>query len=373
MKRSYPPIWLSALLLTVLLLWRMLGAPISTEQFSALGTPFWQARVLMPSRINRMLILWMPVQIQAPAAETLLDENLDADDRELARYTDLSREQKMISVYLAQEDRLVQMTLEGYVCGVVAAEMPAAYHLEALKAQSVAARTRVTYQMQNGGCSEHTGADICTNSSHCQGYATLAECHNKWGNEYTVYKERITAAVHATVDELLTYEGKPIMVMYHAISGGTTEAAQTVFSSSVPYLVSVSSTGEESVRGFYTDTTFTFSQAAKLLSAKFPTFNITPDTIQQSFLIGEYTPTGRVKSVLLNNHEITATAFRSALGLRSTWFTLSTDSEGITFHQRGYGHGVGMSQAGANSMAASGSLYRDILTHYYSNTLIEKP
>ncbi|NLO84628.1 MAG: stage II sporulation protein D [Clostridiales bacterium] len=372
MKRNYPPVWLSALILAILLLWRILGAPITSQQFSDLDTPFWQARILLPSRINRVLILWMPATIQEPTPQTLMDESMDADDRELARFTDITDDQATLMVYLAQESKLVEMTLEGYVCGVLAAEMPAAYHQDALKAQAVAARTRAIYQLQSGGCSEHEGADICTNSSHCQGYATLTECHSMWGNEYEMYKERVTSAVSATVDELLTYNDQLIMVMYHAMSGGTTEAAQTVFSSSVPYLVSVSSSGEESARGFYTDSTFTFGEAAELLAKQFPTFGITADTVQQSLLIGEYTPTGRIRNMLLGGHEILATDFRKALGLRSTWFSLSTDSASITFHQRGYGHGVGMSQVGANIMAANGSTYREILAHYYSGTVIEK-
>ena len=372
MKKGYPPLWLSALILALLLFWKMLGAPVSAKQFQALETPFWQARVLLPSRLSRVLLLWMPVQTVKPEAVTLPEDGMDTDDRELARLMDGGGESPMIAVYVAEEDRLVSMTLEGYACGVVAAEVPAAYHMEALKAQAVAARTRAIYQMQNGGCPLHESAAICTDSAHCQGYATLVECREKWGEEYGVYRERIMKAVAETADELLTYGGEPITVMYHAISGGTTEAAQTVFAQTLPYLISVDSAGEEDTRGFYTDTAYTFEEAARLLSAALPELDVTAEEVRQSLIVGEYTPTGRVKSVLLNGHEVEATAFRKALGLRSTWFTLSTDAQSVTFHQRGYGHGVGMSQAGANSMAAAGSGYRDILAHYYPGTQLEK-
>lgn len=372
MKRRYPPIWLSALILAVLLFWKMLGAPLTAQQFQELETPFWQARVLLPSRMGRVLLLWMPAQAASPRPETLPEDGMDADGRELARFLDQVGGEEKLMVYVTAENRLAEMTLEGYVCGVVAAEMPATYHLEALKAQAVAARTRAVYQAQNGGCTRHEGADICTDSAHCQGYATLSECRERWGTEYEVYRERILKAAEETKDELLTYEGEPITVMYHAISGGTTEAAQTVFAQSLPYLVSVDSSGEEDVRGFYTDTRFTFEEAARLLSAGLPEMSVTAEDVRQSLLIGGYTPTGRVKSLLLNGREVEATAFRKALGLRSTWFTFSTDADSVTFHQRGYGHGVGMSQAGANRMAADGSSYRDILGHYYPNTQLEK-
>lgn len=371
MKKGYPPVWLCALLLMLLLFWKMLGAPLSAQEFQDLGTPFWQARVLLPSRVSRVLLLWMPAQLSERQPETLPEDGMDADDRELARI-DGGAASRTIHVYVSQENRLAEMTLEGYVCGVLAAEMPAAYHVEALKAQAVAARTRVMWQIENGGCALHAGADICTDSAHCQGYATLKSCRELWGEEYAVYRARILNAVEETKDELLTYEGEPITVMYHAISGGKTEASQTVFSQSLPYLVSVDSSGEEGARGFYTDTTFTFEEAAGLIQSAMPDLTVSADDIRQTLTIGTYTPTGRVDTVLINGQTIQATKLRRALGLRSTWFTLSMDAQSITFHQQGYGHGVGMSQTGANSMAANGSEYSEILSHYYPGTLIEK-
>jgi len=114
MKKGYPPLWLSALILALLLFWKMLGAPVSAKQFQALETPFWQARVLLPSRLSRVLLLWMPVQTVKPEAVTLPEDGMDTDDRELARLMDGGGESPMIAVYVAEEDRLVSMTLEGY-------------------------------------------------------------------------------------------------------------------------------------------------------------------------------------------------------------------------------------------------------------------
>jgi len=255
--------------------------------------------------------------------------------------------------------------LEDYVCGVLAAEMPAQYHLEALKAQAVAARTRALWQRGQGGCSQHPGADICTDSAHCQGYATQAECQERWKDSFEPYRNRMMEAQQATQGQVITYDGELITVLYHAISGGATENAENVFAQSLPYLISVESTGEEGAKGFWQDQFISYQEMAQKLNAS-------PEEIQRSFSIGGYTSGGRVKSVHIAGNEMSASSFRSLMGLRSTWFSISSNAEGITFHQRGYGHGVGMSQAGANAMAASGAEYEDILLHYYPGVLLEK-
>lgn len=356
MKRKKPPLWLCLLLLLVAIVWRMIGAPTTAEELSQARTPLWQARVLLPSRIQRMLRLWMPVDTHA-ASQTLTEETADEEQRAM------SGDEPVLAVYLTQENRMQQMTLSGYVCGVVAAEMPASYHLEALKAQAVAARTRAWKQKQQGGCSLHPGADICTDSAHCQGYATLTRCRELWENAYESYRERILLSERETENQLLTYHGEPITVLYHAISGGRTENAQAVFAQSEPYLVSVSSQGEEETRGFSQETTFSFDEIARLLTAS--GWPMSAEQVRQSLSVDEYTEAGRVAAMQAGGYRISGTDFRRALSLRSTWFSIRTDAKSVTFVQRGYGHGVGMSQAGANSMAAEGADYADILAHYY--------
>ena len=363
MKRDGLPIWLCMLVLGLALVWRMLGAPLSAEQLRQSQTPLWQARVLWPSRVQRVLRLWLPSQ-SAPAPATLVEESQSPEQRALQ--ADVST----IRVYLAEEKRLEEMTLSGYVCGVVAAEMPASYHLEALKAQAVAARTRAVFQMQNGGCSLHSGADICTDSAHCQGYASLQDCHVRWQDAYEAYRDRVLQAESETSGLLLTYQGKPITVMYHAISGGRTESAAAVFSQAEPYLVSVSSSGEEQARGFQQETKLSFGEMADKLTAA--GWTVTADEIRRTLTISAYTEAGRVADVQVGEQHISGPDFRRALSLRSTWFAIEMDEEGVTFSQRGYGHGVGMSQAGANGMAANGAAYQEILAHYYPGTALEK-
>lgn len=357
MRREEPSVWLCAALLLIALCWRMIGAPVTAEGFRELRTPLWQARVQLPSRMLRVLSLWHTVPKQTPSEEVSSDEN--------------QTESMPVNVYLVQENRLVQMTLDGYVAGVVAAEMPAQYHMEALKAQAVAARTRVLKQMDSGGCSRYPQADICTDSTHCQGYAALSACEERWSDSFAPYRDRIWQAQKETKGEVLTYEGELITVLYHAISGGKTEDAAMVFSQSVPYLVSVQSMGEENVRGYQEEKRLSYEEIAHMLNPVLSK-NISAQDVQRTLSIGGYTESGRVKNILAAGEEIDAQIFRKALGLRSTWFTLSTDEQGVTFQQRGYGHGVGMSQAGANSMAAAGATHEQILSHYYPGTLLEK-
>ncbi len=352
MKNNSRSIRIYAAILLLALLWRMLGAPVSAEDFRNLKTPFWQARILLSQRTARMLSLWL-CQSAPEAAQTMAAED------------------EMITVYLSQENRLVKMTVEGYVCGVVAAEMPAGYHLEALKAQAVAARTRLLWQKMEGGCGLHSGVDICTDSAHCQGYATLSECREKWGASYEAYRDRLLQAERETAGEWLAYEDKPITVLYHASSDGQTENVQTVFAESLPYLISVESGENPATGGLQQETRLSFEEIAQKLNVS--GMNVSAQDVRRTMAIGGYTETGRVSHMILNDQQIKATEFRSLLGLRSTAFSISADEKGITFFQRGYGHGVGMSQAGANSMAANGRSYREILEHYYTGVRIVKP
>lgn len=363
MKRGYLPLRLAALLLALSLVWRMLGAPVTAADWRGLDVPFWQARTLLPSRLGRVLGLWF-----LPPGEAAAGSEEAAQQESIALLAADAEPQTVLRV--RNSTGVQAMPLESYVYGVVAAEMPAAYHLEALKAQAVAARTRAVAQQLENGCGD--GADVCTDSGHCQGYAGEEALREKWGNEYPLYHRRVLDAVSATRGQILTWEGEPITVMYHAISGGRTENVQAVFSEALPYLVSVESAGEEGVRGFREDTFFAYGEAAQLLSRAFPALDITAENLRQTLMVAAHTATGRVESLLLGTGQVKGTDFRRALGLRSTLFTFSMDDSGITFHQTGYGHGVGMSQAGANRMAADGSSYAQILAHYYPDTTLEK-
>ncbi len=366
MGRNNIPLRLAVLLLCVVVIWYMLGAPRTQEEWQAAPLQFETAWNQLPARAGRIFAQWAlysaKEQVQEPENNTtnwkkLLDSDTDWP----------------IQVFDVARNKLVTIPLEQYVAGVVAGEMPASYHLEALKAQAAAARTRAVSQaaaFSGKGCTNHPDADICTDSTHCQAFLSESERSEKWGASANAYEVRIDRAVMETKGTIITYGGEPITVLYHAVSGGRTEDVQAVFSQPLPYLVSVESRGEESNGKYQTVQSFTHQEAAQLLNKAFPGANISPDTVALQVAITERTATGRAAKVQVGDREVSARDFRTALSLFSTLFTISATESSITFTQKGYGHGVGMSQAGANAMAAAGFTWQNILKHYYTGIQI---
>ena len=276
-----------------------------------------------------------------------------------------------IMVYDAARKEVVSMPLEEYLCGVVAAEMPAAYQGEALKAQAVAARTYTAASMRrNGGagCGKADTADVCTSPAHCQAYSGKGALREKWGEDYRFYWERITSAVAATHGEVVTYQGMPIHALYHAVSGGRTEDAKAVFNMRLPYLVSVESAGEENAPRYRERTSFARAELAALLNEAYPKAKLSAGKLQGQIEIKSRLQSGQVEKVRIGGTTISGVAFRKAAGIPSANFSMAYDEKQVVITTQGYGHGVGMSQAGANAMAGRGCAYREILGHYYAGT-----
>ena len=258
----------------------------------------------------------------------------------------------------------VEMAAADYLTGVVAAEMPASFEFEALRAQAVAARTYAMYCESTG---RHSGAQVCTDSGCCQAWLSRDELKARWGADYDVYYERLRAAVTETAGEYLSYEGQPVFAAFHSSSAGTTEDSGRVWNS-VPYLISVSSPeSAETVPGYVSTVDVSRLDFRDSILASCPEADFS--TPEETW-IGEIkrTPGGRVESVALGGREIKGTALRSMFSLRSTAFELEWTGEVFRFTVTGYGHGVGMSQYGANVMAQGGADYREILAHYYPGT-----
>ena len=263
-----------------------------------------------------------------------------------------------LTMLLTLEDGSVkEMDMNDYLTGVVLAEMPASFETEALKAQAVVARTYTLKAAQSG---KHNGA-VCTDYACCQAY--IAETAYTGGAENL---EKVRPAVAATDGLVLTYGGELIEATYFSCSGGSTEDAVAVWGTDYPYLRATESPGEEHA-AHYTDTvTFTAEEfAAKLGQAL--------SGSSASWLgFTTYTAGGGVNSMRIGNTDYKGTELRTLLGLRSTAFTIETEGDTITITTRGFGHRVGMSQYGADAMAASGSSFREILAHYYKGTSLER-
>lgn len=247
------------------------------------------------------------------------------------------------------------MPLEDYVLHALAAEMPGNYETEALKAQAVAARTYALKKQLTGGCSWHKGCDVCDSPAHCQAYATDDDMRYKWGALYPVLRAKLTSAVNQTRGEVILYDGQPIDALYHAASQGKTENSGEVFLTQLPYLVSV-----DTPEAYETQITIPFSRAASYTG--------------QNYVSSAYVLTtsgaGRAKSVVIGNKTFTGSQIRSLFSLKSTDFSITTTAKGFVFTVRGYGHGVGMSQYGANAYAKQGWSYTEILQHYYTGVSI---
>lgn len=273
---------------------------------------------------------------------------------------------KSRTVRLLSGDTVTEIGVFDYLTGVVAAEMPVSFEPEALKAQAVAARS---YLQRFIAEPKHEGADICADSSCCQAYLTPDELMANWGDDYNEYAKKISAAVEATDGEYLSYDGQAALCAFHSSSEGATESSADVWSD-VPYLRSVESpeTAEE-VPNFVSTVESADIDFRDTILYLHPEADMTGSA--DSWISDtRRTGSGRVAAMVIGGVEFTGGELRRLFSLRSTDFDISHDAGKFVFTVRGYGHGVGMSQYGANALARSGEDYRAILGHYYPGTVL---
>ena len=262
-----------------------------------------------------------------------------------------------------------EIDLEIYLYGVVSAEMPATYHEEALKTQAIVARTYTMYKIKNEP--KHDNADICNTSTCCQAYITKEERLAKWKEEEREANwNRIIEAVDSTKGKVITYNGEVINAFFHANSGGKTEIASNVWGGKdYPYLQVVSTEGETEYTQYSSTVILSKEELLEKLKENHPDIQIDFNN-ENAIEILEYTEGERVKTVRFGNIEISGVEARQTFGLKSANFDL-VFGENIIFNVRGYGHGVGLSQTGANSMAKENKNYEEIIKHFYSGVEIQ--
>ena len=266
------------------------------------------------------------------------------------------------------ENKVKKAELEEYLVGVVAAEMPAEYHIEALKAQAVAARSYILKKTESEN-PDHKGADVCDNPQHCKGHIDEKKARKQWdAKKEEEYIKKIKAAVEETRGEYMVYNGETVEAFFFARSGGRTENSGDVWSEDKAYLKSVESEGDLKHPQLYEEKSFSNKDTRN----KLYTLNSEIQRSDKPLNIGEISRTegGSVKEILIDNCIFRGKDIRIEFGLRSANFTVSTTANEVTFKTAGYGHGVGMSQYGANYMAENGKNYTEILSHYYSNIQI---
>lgn len=280
-------------------------------------------------------------------------EHANADNTSVNNTTNSSVSE--ITVYRSNGS-VINLNMTDYLIGVVSSEMPASFNLEALKAQSVLART---YALK----AKQTGKKL-TDTVSTQSYIDIDQMKNKWGNSFNTYYNKIKNAVENTNGEYLSYNGNYIEALYHSTNNGKTESSLDVFGNYYPYLISVS------------------SEYDKNASSYLRTINMPLDTISNKLRLSlnndsvisilSYTDGGNIKEININGNNFSGKKVRELLGLRSADFDISISDNNANITTRGYGHGVGMSQYGANGMANAGYSYKDILSHYYPGTTLTK-
>lgn len=274
---------------------------------------------------------------------------------------------KAVSVYFKNEDKIENMSVEEYLLGVVAAEMPVSFPIEALKAQAVASRSYILDKMVSGGnkIEVHKGADVCTDSAHCKAWISKEDRFKSWTKaDREKNWAKINAAVTETAGEYMTYDGEPITAVFYAISSGTTERAEDVWGSNVPYLQNADSLMDVNAPGYRTKVEVSAKEFMQKINAEHPDISLGKDPAGwYSFEVRS--SGGAVLSCRVGNIALKGTDMRRIFGLRSHNYTLTYENEKFIFDVIGYGHGVGMSQWGAKFYADEGKNYRDILRIYY--------
>lgn len=278
---------------------------------------------------------------------TVSEQNPFPKDDSISKQEDTSS--KQVTIYRSNGN-VVSMDLEEYLIGVVGAEMPASFQMEALKAQAVVARTYALKLLASG--------KKLTDTVSTQVYKDNNELKKLWGNSYSTYYQKIKEAVTSTKGVLIYYQGNYINALYHSTSNGKTEDASMVWGNSVPYLKSVDSKWDIQASSYLREIKEDFTNVLNLLG-------ISSDTNIQFEIISR-DESGRVEKIKVGDKIFDGVTFRNLLKLRSTDFSIMVINNQVSITTKGYGHGVGLSQYGANGMAQEGYTYKEILKHYYT-------
>lgn len=260
---------------------------------------------------------------------------------------------------------ITEMKAEDYIFGVVAAEMPALYEEEALKAQAIAA---FTFACRRKAENEGKEYDITNDHTTDQSFITEEAACEKWGEKADEYTNKIKTAINEVIGYMITYDNKPIVAVYHAISSGKTEDAKDIWGEEYPYLKPVSSEGDKLAKDYITEVSFTADELKEKLASD---IELSGDAANYFGEISR-TDSGVVKEISVCGKTLKGARIRTLLDLRSSNFEVKFNDEKFVFSVYGYGHGVGMSQNGANYMAKQGSDFKEILTHYYKGCKVEK-
>ncbi len=292
---------------------------------------------------------------QVPSAEEQEEENIS--------------DTGIIKVFRADTGNVEEMNFRDYIIGVVAAEMPAEFHPEALSALAVAASTLARKNFLEGEDKNLSGAVISTDPAIHQAYMTKDEMEEKWGVDFRKYYEKIADAVDKSIGYSVTYEGELITAAYHAMSTGLTESAENVWSGEIPYLTEAESEGDRLSPKYETTVSVSKEEFIEILSEEGANFS---DGEKVHIKDALYTKAGTLKSVTIGEKAFSGEELRLLFSLRSPSIEITADEKEVIFTVKGYGHGVGLSQYGADYYARQGMTWEEIIKHYYKGVDIVK-
>ena len=305
---------------------------------------------------------------KAPETQVSADTSDPGDAVTASSFT----EPYQISLYNTETGKVDTLDFEDYIAGIVASEMPPTFHVEAMKAQAVAARSyilsKIAVYMESGIPDSHHGALLCNDNSHCKSFTSFEDTAATWDKRFTEdYTAKIKTAVSETSGEYLIYDNKVAKTYFFAVSSGKTENIADVWGVSLPYLVSVDSSGDFRADGYHSKVFYPKDAFFTVLKGAQPEIRIpeSPETILGNV---SYTEGGGIASIELCGKLFKGTEIQEMFRLRSTNFSITFENDQAIFDVKGYGHGVGMSQYGANYMANNGDNYHTILEHYYPGT-----
>lgn len=266
-----------------------------------------------------------------------------------------------VKLYLAKENKVINLSLEEYLIGCVAAEMPANFDLEALKAQAVCARTYAIRKLIDNH-PYPKGANLSDDITTCQAYISEDEFFKRHGGDSRLLK-KIKRAVKETEGVIMLYDNKPIDALYHSTCGGKTANAEEIWGNKVVYLKSKPCPYCKDSKHFSTMQVFSYQDIN----------NVTGVTITPNSNITEIiSNSGRTLEINIDNLKISTAKLRNSLGLPSSWMKFNVSNDKVTINTKGYGHGVGLCQYGANGLAQEGANYTEILKYYYEGIDIYK-
>ena len=315
----------------------------------------------------------IPAMLTKRTVSTISQEDANVENEQVQQSKENEQDYEYnkygtITLLHKKTGEIEQVNIDDYLCNVVSAEMPANFEMEALKAQAIVARTYTVYKILN---KKHENADICDDSTCCQAWVSKEDRFARWEESKRESNwQKINDCVNNTKGKIITYNNQPINAFFHSNSGGVTEIPVNVWGGSgLPYLQVVETAGEEGYTQYSSEVILNKEELIEKLKTKYSDIQIDFNN-NDDIKILDYTDGNRVKTVKFGNHELSGVETRTILGLKSTNFEIIKENDNIKFSVKGYGHGVGMSQTGADTMAKQGSNYEDIIKHFYKDVEI---